>query len=150
MDGTNDFAGIGFWAASSHPLYISYGTASYNQSPDTQYHVVKYEVVGTDVTATLDGTVLGTSTLPAGRPELLFFGHPTVGQVFSTTCPSCDADGVVTSRWWSDGTWTTLGIDYLRVTTPGASPVPEPSTYLLLGSGLTVFALWRRRSKRKG
>ena len=27
---------------------------------------------------------------------------------------------------------------------------PEPSTYILLGSGMAGFALWRRRKRKKG
>jgi hypothetical protein len=30
----------------------------------------------------------------------------------------------------------------------GESEVPEPTTWLLIGSGLTGFALWRRRQNR--
>jgi hypothetical protein len=39
--------------------------------------------------------------------------------------------------------WTmSCGNDYLEITT---APIPEPSTYLLLGSGIMGLAFWRRR-----
>ncbi len=141
LDGANTSVGLGFWSASTHGLIISNGTSSYTLSPDTAYHTLRYEISGTNVTAYLDGTLLGISTLAGGSPESLYIGHPTVGQVFGTGCGNCDADGNIVSRWWSTGVWTTLGVDYIRVTTT----VPEPSTLILLGSGLLGFVVLRRR-----
>ena len=69
LDGTNASARLAFWADTAQGFRIIFGDQTYfTGGTDTGYHVVRYEVVGNDVTAYLDGTLLGTSPLPAGRP----------------------------------------------------------------------------------
>ena len=48
---------------------------------------------------------------------------------------------------WQGGDDESWAIDNLSVVLNGVAPVPEPSTFLLLGSGLVGMVLLRRRAK---
>ncbi|VAV85753.1 hypothetical protein MNBD_DELTA01-135 [hydrothermal vent metagenome] len=87
-----------------------------------------------------------------------------------------DWDITALVQGWTSGTYDNYGMTFSRVdqsnsdiyfassdnTTPAWAPkltinydsgnnvVPEPSTYLLLGSGLAGLAFWRRRQKSRG
>ncbi len=140
------YAVLQFWQA-WHPLVIDFGDQRRVFPPDMQYHIIRFDFVGSTVTAYLDGTLLGTGNLPHGRPSVLYFGHPRPGEAFGIPgfVPAyVDSNGILRRRWWGAWWWTNLMLDFVRVRQ--ISPIPEPSSALLLGLGVVGAAWFRRRS----
>ena len=137
----------GFWADSTGGLRGGAGgdVVSLTGSP-TEAHRIRWEFVGQHVSLFHDGNLLGTFAVSA-RPEALWFGHPSIGQQLAANAsPSIssyvDGNGYVQNRWWGNGEWTDLSLDYIRV-----SAVPLPAAVWLFGSGLIGMAAVGRRRR---
>jgi len=133
-----------FWQG-FHPLVVRWGDRRRGFPSTTRYRVLRFEIIGNMTRAYLDGTYLGTASLPYGRPALLYFGHPRPGQVFGIpgfVRPYVDANGILRRRWWGYGRWSNLAIDYVRV-----QMIPEPTSWWLLLGGAGCLCAIRRRRK---
>ncbi|RME35489.1 MAG: PEP-CTERM sorting domain-containing protein [Gammaproteobacteria bacterium] len=144
----------GLWQ-DSNGMYVSTGAISHTFANSTSAHVLRLELTGLNLKGLLDGTLLSTALLSV-RPDHLWMGHPSIGQVLSVNpggiaAGHVDTTGQVTSRWWGNGAWTTFDVDYLRVEQLGAS-VPEPATGLLFLTALLGLGIsgGRRRRSRAG
>jgi len=104
------------------------------------WHRYRMRVSGETFSIFVDGELRSTTDLPA-RPAKIWFGHPTIGQVNALPAGCCvDENGVLISRDYSAGTWSTFRVDYVRVsrvatcvfeTTPAATPTPTQTRPLL-------------------
>jgi hypothetical protein len=58
--------------------------------------------------------------------------------------------GTVTAQFGTEvGVLQSIRFDFLNGSGPGTAPIPEPTTVLLLASGLAGLGLWRRRMKKE-
>ncbi len=151
LDSSNT-ALFAFWQDSASGLRV--GPAGvYALANTLAPHVIEFQIIGGTVTTLFDGSALGSAAL-ASRPDTLWFGHPSIGQVINTQTSAIfpglvkvDANGVVVDRWWAGGPWTTFDIDFIRV--QALTAVPEPGALSLLGVGLLALGIARRRAGRR-
>ena len=128
----------------SHMIYLDQGE---DMVPHSDEHL--------NVTWTFDGIVLGVMSDWPGVLEAAsssFLGaagtiYPAAfnGRGLETTAYHPQPDGyVINGNELTVSMWVIEPGDWLRVVT---KPVPEPSTFLLLGSGLIGLGYMRRRFK---
>ena len=108
------------------------------------------------LTLEVDGVIVLVAPIEAW-PTRLWFGHPTIGQVFSTAAyeghpTDVTPAGVVTARWgWSYTEWSTFRLDLIRVTVFPAVPTMSAgglaATVIAL-AGVGCLLLARRRVQR--
>lgn len=139
-DGTYDYA-IDFAIASGNPSYSLYSVSAWQNSMYAQHHVAdpfQYKT-GTLIPTAFSGDygsgVFASNT--NGGTSYVLEGS------FGLSALAAYSSGPVTLHWTMS-----CGNDYLNVTTTPTS-VPEPSSLLLLGSGLTGAALWSARRRKK-
>ncbi len=138
-DGAYDYA-IDFAISSGAPVYSLYSVSAWQNSMYSQHSVAdpyQYKT-GTLIPAAFSGAYgsgVFANNINGGNSYVLEGS-------FGLSALEAYSSGPVTLHWTMS-----CGNDYLNVST---TPVPEPSTLLLAGSGLTGFALWsaRRRKKR--
>jgi hypothetical protein len=136
------------WADSIHSLFAQLPPMSgVGLGSPLAPHTYRLDIVRSTATLLVDGAQVATTPLPA-RPERVWFGHPTVGEVAGLYAHdqlpgNVDATGVVTSRWWSFGEWTTFRINRVRVSNcpPLATPTPTPSPQVVIDQSQTAAPL---------
>lgn len=99
-------------------FYVGDGTTSTPISVPLGSHNYRLRFVQGAVVVFVDGLKLVTAPTSA-MPSGVWFGTPTLGQVlFHPNVGYTQADpltGLVSQRWWGTAQWTTLRIDYVRV-----------------------------------
>lgn len=111
---------------------------------DTDIQVLGFDWANSDPTNDSIELIIGGDSWDFGSNQFggffTFFGIIASGGTFDTVAFSDTLGG--------GGALTYALIDNIEYT--AISVVPEPSTYLLLGSGIAGLALWRKRRKLKG
>ena len=104
-------------------------------------------------------------TFPAGQPFSIQGGGPNsefAGSAIFTggTCPALSVcgnegngvvqfDGTFTSISWTNPIFENYYAFTVGVAGPGGTPVPEPASLVLIGTGLVAAAAYRKRASRR-
>jgi hypothetical protein len=105
------------------------------------------DVGGTNVGATATSVGSFTTLLLEINPTLATGGYPEEWTMFSATISGLSGatDGAIAFRYVvSNGGPFGANSDYIGIDSFSITPVPEPTTWLLMGLGLGALA-WRRR-----